>query len=326
MSVAERIAGGASPAGKGAVTIVTQTRVRPECAGAFAQWQDEISAIVGKFRGFVDQKVIPPTPPAQDDWVILQRFTSTEAALAWLHSEQRLKRVEQIAPMLVGRDDVHIVTDDEAGVLPAPVSAVISTRIKLGQEDAYRAWERRIAAAQSRAPGFQGYRFEPPIPGVQDDWLAIVRFDSEANLQAWLDSPERHKLLEEAEEFTQEFHARIVRTGFDQWFKAPDGAPPPAAWKMNMLVLLMLYPVVFLFGAWVQTPLLMGKAGLPFWLALFVGNVVGVLLLNWLVPAVSRGFGWWLAPARGAGGRTSFAGAMLVLVLYGLWLFLFSQL
>jgi hypothetical protein len=326
MSVAERIAGGASPAGKGAVTIVTQTRVRPECAGAFAQWQDEISAIVGKFRGFVDQKVIPPTPPAQDDWVILQRFTSTEAALAWLHSEQRLKRVEQIAPMLVGRDDVHIVTDDEAGVLPAPVSAVISTRIKLGQEDAYRAWERRIAAAQSRASGFQGYRFEPPIPGVQDDWLAIVRFDSEANLQAWLDSPERHKLLEEAEDFTQEFHARIVRTGFDQWFKAPDGAPPPAAWKMNMLVLLMLYPVVFLFGAWVQTPLLMGKAGLPFWLALFVGNVVGVLLLNWLVPAVSRGFGWWLAPARGAGGRTSFAGAMLVLVLYGLWLFLFSQL
>jgi uncharacterized protein len=326
MSVAERIAGGASPAGKGAVTIVTQTRVRPECAGAFAQWQDETSAIVGKFRGFVDQKVIPPTPPAQDDWVIVQRFTSTEAALAWLHSEQRLKRVEQIAPMLVGRDDVHIVTDDEAGVLPAPVSAVISTRIKLGQEDAYRAWERRIATAQSRAPGFQGYRFEPPIPGVQDDWLAIVRFDSEANLQAWLDSPERHKLLEEAEEFTQEFNARIVRTGFDQWFKAPDGAPPPAAWKMNMLVLLMLYPVVFLFGAWVQTPLLMGKAGLPFWLALFVGNVVGVLLLNWLVPAVSRGFGWWLAPARGAGGRTSFAGAMLVLVLYGLWLFLFSQL
>ena len=326
MSVAERIAGGASPAGKGAVTIVTQTRVRPECAGAFAQWQDEIGAIVGNFRGFVDQKVIPPVPPAQDDWVILQRFTSTEAALAWLHSEQRLKPVEQIAPMLVGRDDVHIVTDDEAGVLPAPVSAVISTRIKLGQEDAYRAWERRIAAAQSRAPGFQGYRFEPPIPGVQDDWLAIVRFDSEANLQAWLDSPERHKLLGEAEDFTQEFHARIVRTGFDQWFKAPDGAPPPAAWKMNMLVLLMLYPVVFLFGAWVQTPLLMGKAGLPFWLALFVGNVVGVLLLNWLVPAVSRGFGWWLAPARGAGGRTSFAGAMLVLVLYGLWLFLFSQL
>ena len=54
-----------------------------------------------------------------------------------------------------------------------------------------------------------------------------------------------------------------------------------------MIVLLLLYPVVFLFGLWVQTPLLIGRAGLPFWLALFIGNVVSVLLLNWLVPWTS---------------------------------------
>ena len=57
--------------------------------------------------------------------------------------------------------------------------------------------------------------------------------------------------------FTEEFHARIVRTGFDQWFPvAARGTAPPAVWKKNMLVLLMLYPVVFLFGLMVQTPLL----------------------------------------------------------------------
>jgi hypothetical protein len=83
--------------------------------------------------------------------------------------------------MLVGRDDVHIVNDGDAGVLPSPASVVISTRIKPGQEFTYRAWEQRIAAAQSKAPGFQGYRFEPPVPGVQDDWLAILRFDTETN-------------------------------------------------------------------------------------------------------------------------------------------------
>ena len=130
---------------------------------------------------------MPPSPPAQADWVILQRFASTAAAVAWLNSEQRLKRIHGAAPMLVGRDDVHIVNDGDAGVLPSPASVVISTRIKPGQELAYRAWEQRIAAAQSKAPGFQGYRFEPPVPGVQDDWLAILRFDTEANLQAWLE-------------------------------------------------------------------------------------------------------------------------------------------
>jgi antibiotic biosynthesis monooxygenase (ABM) superfamily enzyme len=162
---------------------------------------------------------------------------------------------------------------------------------------------------------------------VQDVWLAILRFDTERNLQTWLDSPERKKLLQEAAPFLEEFHARVVRTGFEQWFpSAASSGAAPAAWKQNMIVLLLLYPVVFLFGVWVQTPILMRQVGLPFWLALFIGNVVSVLLLNWLVPWVSRGFGWWLAPASDAGGRASLAGAALIALLYAVWLFLFSKL
>jgi hypothetical protein len=310
----------------GGVTVVTQTRVRAGKEDEFANWQQGISAAIAEFSGFIEQTVMPPNPPAQIDWVILQRFASLEGATSWLNSSQRLGLMEPVLPMLVGQDDIHILKDDAVGVLPSPVSAVIATRLKPGTETAYRAWEQKIAAAQSKAKGFQGYRFEAPIPGVQESWLAIVRFDSEENLQAWMNSPVRLNLLKEAEPFTEEFHARIVRTGFDQWFELPDGAPSPAAWKMNMLVLLMLYPVVFVFGTWVQTPVLMGKAGLPFWFALFIGNVVSVLLLSWLVPAVSRSFGWWLVPARGAGGRTSLAGAALILMLYAVWLFLFSKL
>src|SRR6202163_1831618 len=139
-------------------TVVTQTSVRPECFAAFARWQDATSGIIAAFPGFIKQTVMPPSPPAQVDWVILQRFASSEAAVAWLHSEQRLQRIAGASPMLLGRDDIHLVNDGGTGVLPSPVSAVISTRIKPGQETAYRAWEQRIAAAQAQAPGFQGYR------------------------------------------------------------------------------------------------------------------------------------------------------------------------
>jgi len=315
-----------APEPDSAVTLVTQTRVREGMAEQFGQWQSTISAAAAEFPGFITQSVLPPNPPLQVDWVIQQRFDSVEAASAWLRSERRTRLLDTGQPMLAGHDDVHLVRDSTAGVRPAPVSAVISSRVRPGQEAAFRAWEQRIATAQAKSPGFQGYRFEPPIPGVQDDWLAILRFDTEPNLQAWLDSPEREKLLGEAAPFLEEFHARVVRTGFEQWFpSAADGASAPA-WKMNMLVLLLLYPIVFLFGIWVQTPLLMGKAGLPFWLALFIGNVVSVLLLNWLVPWTSGGFGWWLVPARNAGGRTSLAGAGMIVLLYAGWLFLFSKL
>jgi antibiotic biosynthesis monooxygenase (ABM) superfamily enzyme len=162
---------------------------------------------------------------------------------------------------------------------------------------------------------------------VQDDWLAILRFDTEANLQAWLDSPERHKLLEEAEGFTEEFHARIARTGFDQWFPAPAaGAAPAPAWKMNMLVLMLLYPVVFLFAVTVQTPLVGGRLGLPFAVALFIGNIASVVLLNYLVPWTSGRFSWWLQPTGPDAKRNELAGTALVVALYAVTVLVFWRL
>ena len=195
--------------------------------------------------------------------------------------------VAEAQPILCGPDDVHLVADSGAGVLPAPVSAVISTRIKPGQDKAFLEWGRRIAAAQAKSPGFQGFRREPPVPGVQDDWLTILRFDSEANLQKWLDSPERKKLLDESDVFTDECRARIVRTGFDQWFDVP-GATPPPAWKQNMVVLMALYPLVFLLNDWLQKPILVRLFHLPYWLFLFINNAASVVLLSLIVPKLSR--------------------------------------
>src|SRR5262249_59486496 len=148
----------------------------------------------------------------------------------------------------------HVGRGEEGGRNPAPVAGGISTGVKRGKDVAYRAGERKIAAAQSKAPGLQGYRFEPPVPGVQDDYVAILRFDTQANLQAWLDSPARKVLIEEAEPLTEEFHAR-VGTGFEQWFREESGAPTPwAVWKMGFIVLLLLFPIVFLWGASVAPP------------------------------------------------------------------------
>jgi antibiotic biosynthesis monooxygenase (ABM) superfamily enzyme len=164
----------------GPVSLVTQTRVRDGMADEFGRWQSTISAVAAEFPGFVEQIVMPPSPPVQVDWVIVQRFASAEAASAWLRSDRRTRLLDSVQPMLVGPDDVHVVRDDAAGVRPAPVSAVISTRVRPGQEAAYRAWAQRIAVAQAKFAGFRGYRFESPIPGVQDDWLAILRFDTGA--------------------------------------------------------------------------------------------------------------------------------------------------
>lgn len=307
------------------VSIVTQTCVLPERAKDFARWQGETSTTIAKFPGFIEQRLIPPNPPLQEDWVILQRFQSVADAQRWLASSERQQRIEGVAPMLLGRTDVHLVQDAAGAARSAPVSAVMSTRVKPGKEAEYRAWERKIAAAQSKAPGLQGYRFEPAIPGVQEDCVAILRFDNEANLNAWLESPERKRLVEEAAPLTEEFHSRMVRSGFETWFRdvvPATGGGQALVWKMNALVLLMLYPIVFLWSAWVG-PVFKST---PFAIALFIGNIVSVALTGYLVPWVANRFGWWLNPAGASALRTNLLGAGIILVLYAVMVIVFWRL
>jgi antibiotic biosynthesis monooxygenase (ABM) superfamily enzyme len=309
------------------VSIVTQTRVRPEHNEEFARWQGETSSAISRFPGFLEQQLLPPNPPLQVDWVILQRFASLADAQRWLGSAERQKRIAGAAQMLVGQDDVHIVQDEAEGIRPAPVSTIISTRVKPGKEAEYRAWVRRIAAEQSKAPGLQGYRFEPPVPGVQQHFIAILRFDTEANLRAWLESPVRQALLKEAEPLTEETHARIASSGFEQWFRdaSPGDAPLPV-WKMDMLVLLMLYPIVMLFGYFIGTPLLDRELHLPFAVSLFVGNIASVFLTGYLVPWIAGRFGWWLRPAPGRELRTNLLGAAFISAICVAMVFVFLRL
>ncbi|MDP3239162.1 MAG: antibiotic biosynthesis monooxygenase [Reyranella sp.] len=317
----------AVPPSARSVSIVTQTRVRPEHNEEFARWQGETSSAISRFPGFLEQQLLPPNPPLQVDWVILQRFASLVDAQRWLGSAERQKRIAGAAQMLVGQDDVHIVQDEAEGIRPAPVSTIISTRVKPGKEAEYRAWVRRIAAEQSKAPGLQGYRFEPPVPGVQQHFIAILRFDTEANLRAWLESPVRQALLKEAEPLTEETHARIASSGFEQWFRdaSPGDAPLPV-WKMDMLVLLMLYPIVMLFGYFIGTPLLDRELHLPFAVSLFVGNIASVFLTGFLVPWIAGRFGWWLRPAPGRELRTNLLGAAFISAICVAMVFVFLRL
>jgi uncharacterized protein len=73
--------------------------------------------------------------------------------------------------------------------------------------------------------------------------------------------------------------------------------------------------------------LLIDRTRLPFAVALFIGNVVSVLLLTYLVPWTSNRFSWWLQPKKGANERnTTIAGTAVLLALYGLMVLVFWRL
>ena len=65
--------------------------------------------------------------------------------------------------------------------------------------------------------------------------------------------------------------------------------------------------------------------GLPFAASLFLGNIVSIVLLNWVVPWLSHRFAWWLSPVPADDRRTLATGAAIVIAFYLVMLFVFSR-
>jgi antibiotic biosynthesis monooxygenase (ABM) superfamily enzyme len=309
------------------VTLVTVTRVADGQDAAFADWEQRVSDAIARYPGFTEQTVTPPSPPSQLDWVIIQRFDSVSDVQRWISSPERSQLVAEIEPLLVGSDDIHIFVGERTASPPASVSAVISTQVAPNRQIEYRSWQHRVAATEATFPGFQSAKIEPPVPGVQDDWATVVQFDTHEHLQAWLGSSERRKLLDEGSEFNQELSVRTIRGGLDvrRYSGEQPASTPAPAWKQNMVILLVLHPLAFLFAVWVLSPHLIGR-GVPVSLALFVGAVVKVVLLGYLlVPQANRAFAWWLTPRATVPAWRNAAGVVLMLTLYGAGLAIFSR-
>lgn len=305
-------------------TAVTTAQVRQGEEGAFAIWLTEFNEVVSTFAGYVSAVVIPPVPPLQSDWVMVQRFQTIEQLRSWLDSEARRSLRDRAASLLADEGTTNVIAGSGTELSPHDmVTEIITVSVKPGMEEAYHAWVDRIRQLEARFPGYQGLQLQAPIPGLQDDWVSLLRFDSSEHLNAWLDSDARRAALREVEPFIDRREQQIA-TSFSGWFTfgaVTDRAPP--SWKQSMVVLLMLYPVVMLELLFLS-PLLrsLGMAE-----ATFIGNLLSVAALGWvLVPHANRVFGWWLRPIPEGSRRTTTTGIALIVVLYALSVAVFAWL
>ncbi|RFA09831.1 antibiotic biosynthesis monooxygenase [Subtercola boreus] len=292
-----------------AVSLIIQRRVLPGSDDVYRAWQRKLGNVLSVWPGFLGRDVIEPSPPSQTDWVLVQRFANVEAARGWLQSPERAALFDEIKEHFVGQEEINLVTEDERKA-PEAASIIVTSRVAPADEAAFLSWQRKISAAEANFPGFQGHKIERPTPGVQEDWTVILSFDTDQNLAAWTDSPQRQKLLAEGEAFASNTRVSKAKYGFTFW--STDRPSRLMIFKDNLLVLLVLYPIVFLFGYLISEPFL---SGVPFWLSLFIGNIVSTQLLGWLVaPWIFRVFAWWHKP--GIGSRREVLGYVILAVLY----------
>jgi len=245
----------------------------------FKAWKARLSQTIADFPGFLSLEMVTLSPNA---WRLVQRFKNRAALHAWTHSSAYQELLAEVKGWV----------EKEAVEGARGVIEVFVTQVAPEQEKAYREWMLCMHEAEAQFPGFRGVYMQAPYEKDAKNWLTLLQFDTMENLDRWLQSSERKKILEEAHALIEGFETHRVIPAFAGWFSACDGTLPPV-WKQSFLVLLVLFPVVMLQIRFLY-PLL---TSLNLSLATFVGNTLSVILIAWpLMPLAIGGLEWWLNP------------------------------
>lgn len=279
-------------------TVLVSQRVQPGREDDFRRWQDVMNRAVASFAGFLGTEVVPPGDEG-GEWTVIYRFASKPHLEAWLASSDRGEMLDRGADLFDGAASQRVLIGEREEDF---VTVVVSHPVDPAQANEFVEWQQRVTDAERAFPGFGGSELFRPVPGVQEDWTAVFRFDTEEHLNDWLESPERKRLLEEGAHF-QDFELRRISGPFGSWFSfgGDADAEGPAQWKTALSVLVGLYPTVVLLTLGISEIWEDGEL----WETLLLGNVLSVSLLTWVVmPIVTRALHFWLAPdPRSAGPR-----------------------
>ncbi len=288
--------------------------VRHDQVEAFENFQRQINALGVQQPGFCGREVVRPVEGLQEDWIIVFRFDTNDHLQHWLQLPERTRMLEEINPILVHPTTYKVVADEATDRKAA--TAVFSHRVLPGGDQAFLDWKRRIIEARASFPGFLGSEMFEPVTGVQEEWIDIVRFDSAKHLNAWLKSPQRHKLLDETDQFLLCLEAHPLATGLESWFqlshKSGSAPAPIPRWKQASIVVMALFPTAVLAHFLVR--ILPESFNWP--TQILLSNIFGVTALTWFImPRVSKLMGFWTNPAQDQKGwRNNLIGICLVTV------------
>jgi uncharacterized protein len=176
-----------------------------------------------------------------------------------------------------------------------PVTVLYSRRVKPGREADFEAWARGIVAAARQFPGHLGASVLD-APGSRE-YHILFSFADRRSLRAWLDSEERRRWLARVGELLEADRGLQQLTGLETWFKLPGAnvptMTPPPRWKMWLVSLIAVYPMVLAFQALVVPRM----ARLPLPLRALLFPLVLLTLMTFVVmPMVTRALRRWLGP------------------------------
>ena len=193
------------------------------------------------------------------------------------------------------------MTDNQSAVgkqdSTAPLTVVVSRRVRKGQQEAFEALSSQMTERASRFPGYLGTAMFRPASPDDPGYRIVFKFRDRETLIAWEESEERAELLEQIESLLVQPSEREVTSGIVTWFTLPGQNPvqPPPKWKMTIVSWLALYPAVTL--VFVIFGDLLAKV--PLLLRTMIVTIVVMALMSYvLMPRMTKWFAFWLFPRQ----------------------------
>jgi uncharacterized protein len=142
--------------------------------------------------------------------------------------------------------------ESRESLAPRPATAIASHRVQPGKLEAYAVAQKAITDAARRFPGFVGTEVLSPVPGLQEEWVAIFRLESNRAMQQWLQYPERLRLAKAIEDLLIE-PARMLVLASDEQTEppvamvfthkvAPEKVPAYLDWRRRVIAAQTHYP------------------------------------------------------------------------------------
>ena len=290
-------------------SMITNLKPNPAAKSQLSDWQAKLKSEITGAEGFLSLEM----SPCEDKWILNQTFNSKTNLNKWRQSKMYQDLIQELK-----NSHAYCLTEVEKEY--GSVTEVYVSFVQEGKYAEYQEWLKKVHQMESTFPGFQKIYVQAPDNGKEGCWITLLQFDSENNLQLWLNSSERKALLDESQSFMKSTESHRLYSSFDGWFMQ-DSANPPSEWKQSMLVLLILFPLIML-----EILLLfpyMTELNLP--TSRFLGCMITVALLCWpLMPLTIRLFDWWLKASKHS--YANYLGTVIISILYVIEILIFSHL
>lgn len=173
-----------------------------------------------------------------------------------------------------------------------PVTVLVRHVVGPDRVEQFREWVAGISRACGEFEGYMGTEVIRPVGSAAPDdgsteFVVLFRFDSDPNLERWVESEEREAWLARGREFASE-EAVLEQHSLEFWFAPADSPKVPRRYKMAAVTFAVIWPLVHFIP-----PAVAGAVGSPGLLAegLATGSIV--LAMTYVVmPLVS----WALRP------------------------------